>query len=279
MSTPDTSPDGPTPAQITANRKNAQRSTGPRTQDGKARSRQNALRHGVYASVEVAVKRGPFAEDPEEVDELLAQLVEALAPRDIHEECRARRIAMLQLQERRLDAYEATLLQQVEVAARLEREQVTDAMNDDIRDHVVTWNTARFDDAAPQSDAPKGAPWPWDLMACWLRGALGDHPRVSGLWDAAHEPKGQDQWRRAFEVIAGRRFPTAQAMAAFLCAHRDRAAVDTDIRTEHGRRQVATASLATLDDCNRRRARITNELLKQWAMYAQLKARQPTVEK
>ncbi len=61
--------------QVAANRKNAQRSTGPRTQDGKARSRQSALRHGVYASVEVAVERGPFAEDPEEVDELLAQSV------------------------------------------------------------------------------------------------------------------------------------------------------------------------------------------------------------
>lgn len=37
--------------QIAANRRNAARSTGPRTRRGKARSRQNALRHGLAAAL------------------------------------------------------------------------------------------------------------------------------------------------------------------------------------------------------------------------------------
>jgi hypothetical protein len=54
-----------TPAQISANRLNAMKSTGPRTGDGKSASRLNALRHGVDA--QLAVIPG---EDPAELETL-----------------------------------------------------------------------------------------------------------------------------------------------------------------------------------------------------------------
>ncbi|MBI1895265.1 MAG: hypothetical protein HYS04_01825, partial [Acidobacteria bacterium] len=42
-----------TPRQLAANRRNAQSSTGPRTLEGKAASRFNALRHGLAAECPV----------------------------------------------------------------------------------------------------------------------------------------------------------------------------------------------------------------------------------
>ncbi|HUB79315.1 MAG TPA: hypothetical protein VMB03_10985 [Bryobacteraceae bacterium] len=47
----------PTPKQLAANRLNAQKSTGPRTAAGKARSARNALRSGIDASAQTIIHR------------------------------------------------------------------------------------------------------------------------------------------------------------------------------------------------------------------------------
>jgi len=49
------------PRQLEANRQNAQRSTGPRTDEGKRMSRRNALRHGLTAETVIEI-----LEDPED---------------------------------------------------------------------------------------------------------------------------------------------------------------------------------------------------------------------
>ncbi len=51
-------------AQQAANRRNAQRSTGPRTRDGKQTSSQNATSHGAYAGSVHPVRSGALAENP-----------------------------------------------------------------------------------------------------------------------------------------------------------------------------------------------------------------------
>ena len=70
-----------TKAQIAANRANAQRSTGPRTDDGKARTRQNALRHGLCAGIPVMAD-----ETDEEMQTLLDTLREEHQPVGASEE-------------------------------------------------------------------------------------------------------------------------------------------------------------------------------------------------
>ena len=70
-------------AKIAANRRNAQKSTGPRTVLGKARSRGNALRHGLS----ISVRSDPTASKD------IAALAEAFLPPDPDET--AQRIAAL----------------------------------------------------------------------------------------------------------------------------------------------------------------------------------------
>lgn len=65
--------------QLAANRKNAQKSTGPRTTAGKAKSARNAVTHGLYA--ESAVIDSPYLkESPEEYDQLHQGLIDELNP-------------------------------------------------------------------------------------------------------------------------------------------------------------------------------------------------------
>lgn len=62
-----------------ANRRNAQLSTRPRTEEGKSRSRLNAVKHGILASA-VLITAGEGAEDPAEFNELFSALQRDLAP-------------------------------------------------------------------------------------------------------------------------------------------------------------------------------------------------------
>jgi hypothetical protein len=63
------------PAQIAANRANATKSTGPRTEDGKAASRNNALKHGIDAHASVLP-----GEDPDELEALAEYYRERFRP-------------------------------------------------------------------------------------------------------------------------------------------------------------------------------------------------------
>jgi hypothetical protein len=69
----------PTPAQIEANRRNAQHSTGPKTPEGKAASSLNATKYGIMAR-QLIVQSQYFQESPEEFQSFWAEYHEQLAP-------------------------------------------------------------------------------------------------------------------------------------------------------------------------------------------------------
>jgi hypothetical protein len=78
------------PAKLAANRRNAQRSTGPKTLEGKARSRWNAVKHGVLANRLLIFE----ATDREVYEHLLASLCDDLCPANSAEAILVEQIAM-----------------------------------------------------------------------------------------------------------------------------------------------------------------------------------------
>ena len=94
-----------TRAQIKANRNNAKKSTGPRTEEGKTRSAKNALKHGLLARDTVLP-----GEDPADFDRQLSALEADIQPANSLEFELVRQIADSQWRMRRLTRLETGFL-------------------------------------------------------------------------------------------------------------------------------------------------------------------------
>ena len=101
--------------QIKANKQNAQHSTGPRTENGKARVASNALKHGLTGKQVVLP-----GEDPAEFDAFRSDLIADLAPQGALEEFLAEKIVADAWRLRRVPQLEAALYRREEREARLE---------------------------------------------------------------------------------------------------------------------------------------------------------------
>jgi len=97
-------------AQLEANRGNAHRSTGPRTEAGKLRSSQNAVKHGFTGRLLVGLQHGPFADDPSDLGAFVHDLLAELGPQTAQERAEALHIAGLYVRRSRLVELEATAL-------------------------------------------------------------------------------------------------------------------------------------------------------------------------
>lgn len=95
--------------QIAANRRNAQKSTGPRTEQGKQASSRNAFKHGVLSVSVVSTE-----EDHAGFNNLLTQLVTEHQPATATECVLVERLAILFWRERRLAQTERWKLEQTD---------------------------------------------------------------------------------------------------------------------------------------------------------------------
>lgn len=90
---------------VEANRRNAQNSTGPKTDAGKQASRMNALKHGLLAK-EIVIIRGDLKEDERAFTQLLEELQAQFQPVGVAEELEVQKIAGCYWRKRRAIRYE-----------------------------------------------------------------------------------------------------------------------------------------------------------------------------
>ena len=103
--------------QIEANRRNARKSTGPKTEAGKAASSANAISHGLTAAGDVLLQD----ESVDAFEELQRDMLADLAPRDALQGMLARRIVQLLWRLDRAARLEAELFLHGELAARRDK--------------------------------------------------------------------------------------------------------------------------------------------------------------
>ncbi len=95
--------------QIKANRKNALKSTGPATPEGKAIASRNSLKHGLLAK-EVVINDGEGAENQEQFNALLLDLKDHFEPQGSLEEILVEKIAASYWRLRRAHRFEVGLI-------------------------------------------------------------------------------------------------------------------------------------------------------------------------
>ena len=184
-------------AQIEANRRNAQKSSGPKTEKGKARVRCNALKHGMTA---VTTMPGLTHEDPDQLREKTLRLINDLQPSNEAELDQVCQAARLTLAIERADRFEmAHMNQRIRAAARERVQEVNPRLLEEIQElgrrllYISAAEEVKFPRQPPWSDDPRllvakleasaeGCRW---LLARWAefrilldRGARWDTPAL-----------------------------------------------------------------------------------------------------
>jgi len=200
---------GATRKQLTANRKNAKKSTGPKTPQGKAKSSANALKHGLCAlSPENVVIPG---EDPAEFEAFQREILNDLRPGEAAERLLAERIALAQWRLRRAAKYEGQLVEAS--LATVRRQQAS----------KDKWRKTREEPADPHEQAALEIPRAVDLClagkAHWNmvryeghieRGMFRAIKQLLELKQSGVPISALTPLPRVFDPVTGQQYPGAQ---------------------------------------------------------------------
>jgi hypothetical protein len=132
--------------QIEANRLNALKSTGPRTEEGKRRSRCNAIRHGLTAETIIV-----GVEDPEDYESFEATIIADYDPTTAVERELVLRLASILWRLRRATGIETALFQSaLKQSAQVQSKMIGRATTVELQSQVLPYNKS-----GPNPDAQK----------------------------------------------------------------------------------------------------------------------------
>ena len=172
-----------------ANKKNALKSTGPKTLEGKARCKLNALKHGLR-SVSLAV---PVLEDPEDWTAHHDQVVKDLRPSGYLETVLSERAAALLWRLGRVVRYESEVVSSLMVQAAEEKdsypkkaalEDLKERLDEAEADEKTVSRVHRLKGKAPVSGEDAS------LILDAATDALYLDTEEEGFWDTVKEPEG-----------------------------------------------------------------------------------------
>ncbi len=163
-----------TAAQIEANRRNAQKSSGPKTEKGKARVRYNAFKHGMNARTTMP---GLTHEDPDQLREKTLRLINDLQPSNEAELDQVCQAARLTLAIERADRFEmAHMNQRIREAARERVQEVNPRLLEEIQElgrrllyYAGMEEGHKYQPDAPAREKPADPRWRVGLVSARAR--------------------------------------------------------------------------------------------------------------
>jgi len=246
----------------------------------------NSLKHGVYAQAR-PIERGPLAEDADEVNEFLDNIVGDLRPRDHVEAELAHKISRMCLRERRLGALEDSLLSdaasssslrtEVDVSSKRRWIDLLAGLGEWIATERTPDSTASHsgsvaDGLTPVGEASRARPSREEL-ARFLR-SYGGLIQRSGAWaEGQPTPRSDAEWDHEIRSLLSGAFPTLDEAATQLNAYHQRQLDQIPEAVASENHQSSTISLGVFDRMQDMTSRLSREYERALVTYTLLQQR------